>query len=167
MTDIVTLGDIVDRDAITTAQSQVNAMVTEEQWTALLAENNALKDMTSRLDQELGEARSNAQRYANIGANLRNDIAHIADRILEGANGRGWCSEYDSIVEELNSRMSEEHLLKRVTDYTFRADFTISVTASDDSQASDIADQLCRIMQRVQSGVNASISYDDLNDISD
>lgn len=78
--------------------------------------------------------RQNASRSE---ANHRQDIATIGDELRSQAERRDWCSEYDQIVESLNSQLHVE-LETRTRDYNVRLYTTVSVTASSASQAREM-----------------------------
>jgi hypothetical protein len=84
----------------------------------------------------------------------REDIATIGDRLLSEAEDRDWCSEYDSMVEELNAALTVE-LPVRKRDYTVRvtAYVDITVTAADEDDARDQAEGIAR---RAESAVDGT-----------
>jgi hypothetical protein len=84
----------------------------------------------------------------------REDIATIGERLLSEAEDRDWCGEYDSIVEELNAALTVE-LPVRKRDYTVRVSVQvdISVTAADEDEARDLAQQIAR---RAESAVDST-----------
>lgn len=70
----------------------------------------------------------------------RDDIALIGERLIEEAESRNWCSEFDHIVDDLNSSLHVE-LPLREHEFTVEAQITVrvSVTARDESAAKDAA----------------------------
>lgn len=70
----------------------------------------------------------------------RQDIARISEALTEEANDRGWCEEYDELVEALNDRLHVE-LETRYKDYEVTIEFrqTITVRAASEDNAMDEA----------------------------
>jgi len=92
-----------------------------------------LGEITERLANsrnELSSARANHER----------DIELIGQTLLDEANSRGWCSEFDTIVDDLNASLNVElRRHEREFDVTVTVTYGFSVTAVDADAASDIA----------------------------
>jgi hypothetical protein len=75
------------------------------------------------------------QRVTDAEARHRKDIATIGEDLIEVADRRGWCSDYDDFVEGLNGRLTVS-LPERQQDYeveveiTYRRRMTVSATRS-------------------------------------
>lgn len=88
-----------------------------------------------------------------------NDIATIGERLIEEADRRGWCSEFDEIVDELNGSLFVD-LPRRVRDFSVdvrvEVSLGVTVTATTEDEAREIAAREWR--DRVDFG---SYSYSD------
>lgn len=81
------------------------------------------------------------------------DIALIGDRLIEEAQSREWCAEFDRIVDDLNGSLHVE-LPRRVRDYEVRVSLTIRINeARDEDDAMEQAESAMRSADR-----NASYS---------
>lgn len=69
--------------------------------------------------------KTNAELEAEVRA-LRIDIATINSVLLEEANDRDWCDEYDEVIGKINDRLGAAELSTRSRDYT------VSITLSAD-----------------------------------
>lgn len=75
--------------------------------------------------------------------NHRRDIELIGETLLEQAERRDWCGEYDQVVDGLNRRLNID-LPTRDRDYDVRVVVTITVNASSEDRASDQVDSEIR-----------------------
>lgn len=66
---------------------------------------------------------------AEVCSQYSKDITTISNRLLDEAQRRGWCSEYDTIVAELNTELSVPLRERRVVQ-------TITLEVSYESEAS-------------------------------
>jgi hypothetical protein len=96
------------------------------------------------------------------------DVAAIGSRLLAEAEDRGWCEEYDDVVDSLNARLRVE-LPLRVRAWEASFDLRVSVRIErarneDDAraQAATIADQI----ERAVYGMTA-VTGSDVEDIDD
>lgn len=89
-----------------------------------------LKALNAMLDGNVIKAKADHQA----------DIKLIGDRLIGEANDRGWCSEYDGIVDELNSDLMVELPLRR-QNYQVAVQYTvyIDVEAGDEDDAREEA----------------------------
>lgn len=80
----------------------------------------------------------------------RSDVAMIGQALLKEAKDRGWCSEYDDVVTELNRSLSIS-LPERMRDYTVHVSLTITLTtirARDEDSARQRAECIVRRLER-------------------
>jgi len=81
------------------------------------------------------------------------------------ANDRGWCREYDTIMDDLNRSLTVE-LPHRQTDYTITYDITVSVSRSasgrdsDDAFGSDTGPTTQDIIDAVRNGSWTQTDYE-------
>ena len=83
----------------------------------------------------------------------RDDIALIGETLIEEANRRDWCGQYDEAVDSLNESLSVQ-LPLRERDYTVAVPVTIyiQVTACGDEEAAQEAGEIAnQIETRVDS----------------
>lgn len=104
------------------------------------------------LKDKLGVAQYNLKITEELAEKRRNqhesDIAKISEALIEAADERDWCSEYDSFIGDLNnelylelsSRKRDYELTVRVT-RTVYADVTITVEATSEDEAEALFDE--------------------------
>jgi hypothetical protein len=95
-------------------------------------------------------------------ADHRADIARIGNKLMEEAEDRGWCSEYDDIVDDLNRNLSVE-LPTRSKDYTVtvRLNVEITVDAQSEEGARSAAHDIARRLERdLDSNENVLSNWD-------
>lgn len=82
--------------------------------------------------------------YRSEISDLRNDAQHIAQSLLDEAEARDWCSEYDRFVGNVNASLRRVELIQREREYEIAATATVTfrytVTAASEDQAYDIFD---------------------------
>lgn len=99
----------------------------------LVAKHVAVVDnLRTQLDTCQSSLRQAEQRHEQ-------DIERIGSRLNEEAESRGWCTEFDDIVRELNGRLHVELPLRTKT-YEVTYDVTVTVTVSVDATDEDDAD---------------------------
>jgi hypothetical protein len=106
-----------------------------------------LRDIIERLSNDLAnkkmESEQRQQRYITCLA----DIDTIGSGLMEEAENRGWCSEYDDFVDNVNASLSVACLPAREKEYevTWVETYTVSVprsatyTAKSAEEAEDMA----------------------------
>lgn len=91
------------------------------------------------------------------------DIEHIGETLIEEANRRDWCKDYDDIVDEMNRSLNTP-LPTRNKDYQVTVsvtyDITVNVTARSESEAED------QVREMSHSTIQ-SYAYDQLSDSGD
>jgi len=88
-------------------------------------------------------------RYNQEAARHRADIAIIGERLIFEADQRGWCEQYDKVIEDLNAKLHVE-LPARAREYEVSVSFLVhmNVTVTADSP------------EEAQSEANAMIEYE-------
>jgi hypothetical protein len=124
-----------------------------ERIAALIREKTDLElELTrtkSLLEARTGDVTRVSEQRDRIEGQLRgareahaSDIQIIGERLIAEAQRREWCSEYDSIIGDLNGRLNVE-LPEREKDWTVEMDVTVrvrlSVRATDSETAEEIA----------------------------
>jgi hypothetical protein len=81
----------------------------------------------------------------NSRGNHKDDVRRISEALIEEANTRGWCDDYDKFVEKLNSRLTVA-LETREREYEVSATYILKVstkiTARNIDDANDQAGEL-------------------------
>lgn len=63
-------------------------------------------EMIYYLTEELVKASESADYYKQLFSRSQDDIQTISDALLNEAENRGWCSEYNDFCEEVNSKLT-------------------------------------------------------------
>lgn len=73
-------------------------------------------------------------RYNQEAARHRADIALIGERLIFEADQRGWCEQYDEVIDDLNTKLHVD-LPLRQREYEVAVSFTVrmNVTVTADS----------------------------------
>lgn len=99
---------------------------------------------TDLLRQRLTDLQQQYDRQRNEAMNT---LTIISDRLIAEANNRGWCNEYDEIVERINNDLPNwlqlaeregEYEVTWTETYTVTIDRTATVTARDADSAADL-----------------------------
>ena len=98
---------------------------------------------------------------SNSRRNHQSDIKMIGEALIEEADNRGWCDDYDKFVNSLNSRLSVS-LEERNHDYEVTATFIVTVSTTINARDEDDANDQAGDMDL--SSFNCSIrgDYDDI-----
>ena len=98
---------------------------------------------------------------SNSRRNHQSDIKIIGEALIEEADNRGWCDDYDKFVNSLNSRLSVG-LEERNHDYEVTATFIVTVSTTINARDEDDANDQAGDMDL--SSFNCSIrgDYDDI-----
>jgi hypothetical protein len=78
------------------------------------------------------------QRITNLQHAHARDIKLIGETLIEEANKRQWCSEYDEFVSRLNGRLTYDLPVREfekevILTYTVKVSFNVSATNDDDA----------------------------------
>ncbi len=93
----------------------------------------AMRNLANHLRQQAQEA---AQRH-------RNDITLIGEKLIQEANERQWCREYDRFVEELNDDLERAlPLRERDFEITVAVELRVDVTATNEDHARELAQEI-------------------------
>lgn len=107
----------------------------------LIREKSAAEVQVEDLTRDLNKARAEADLART---NWAADVETIGARLLDEAESRGWCSEFDEIVSDLNSRLHKP-LAERYRDYDVfvevRVTIPVTVSARSDDEARELASQ--------------------------
>lgn len=152
-----------DTEAYTLAINALNLQVE-----TLNAECQALRERNATLSNQLHEANMSAARVMNI----------VSDELTDQADRRGWCSDYDEIIEKVNGQIiaatgrEDLTLNERFRDWSLDIDMfahiTASITVEVRAKTLEDAEQLFR--HDPEAYVNEPEHYlvrnGDINDIS-
>jgi capsid protein len=112
---------------------------------------NHLKSIIATLKSDLAVARVDLDnnkiiRQQRLDSHIQ-DIKLISDALMEQAEDRDWCDQYDNFIEELNTRLSIE-LEERTKEYEVEIEVTqtrtqrvtVTIKARDEDQARELID---------------------------
>jgi hypothetical protein len=86
--------------------------------TALIEERDRLRAENAQVRQHFEEYRTK----------VASDCEILSKKLIDEANDRGWCEQYDQIVESLNSRFSVLAIEERITDHEIEVIVTGTVS---------------------------------------
>jgi hypothetical protein len=135
--------------------------VIEEQQTQLVDQQRQLTDMAAQVNKAIAERDANRRKHEA-------DITHIGEVMMQEADDRGWCNEYDTIVDRINRNLTVE-LPVRNKDYTvdihYTVRFSVGVSARDaDAAMDDARDLISSTIERLESsGYVADVSFDEID----
>ena len=132
------VGDVAHDDTLIGQLRAAEAARTEER--DALAES---LDQANAREQQL-EARITHQVERANG--YQGDFNLMAQMLLDEANSRDWCSEYDDFVDRVNSRTTYLDLIHRAKEYTADISVPIKFTVSSSDDEHDIATNIARAM---------------------
>jgi len=94
-----------------------------------------------------------------------NDIERIGTALLEEAERRGWCDDYDKFVEELNQYLSKE-LEVRTRDYDIEVEYNVTVRRTINGKSyEDARDELKESVETDLERIDdLNISFNDATD---
>jgi hypothetical protein len=135
---------------------------------------------------QLDQARQEAIRHGEEAAGLRrtvaglrsdlaaaerahhNDVAAIGARLLEEAEDRGWCQDFDEMVDSLNAVLQVE-LPLRVRAWAASFDLRVSVRIESARNEDDARAQAATIAGAIERAVYemTAVTASDLEDIDD
>ena len=99
---------------------------------ALTAERDQARATAATLEDRLAVAESTCERVRAELAQLRSDVAHdvdrLSDRLIDEADRRGWCEQYDEIIEDVNTHMRCIAIRTRQQDYEIEVAITGTMT---------------------------------------
>ncbi len=132
--------DMIERQRLTNnvQSDRINALIREKTDAEVKVEDLQRLNTTQmqRIETLMADAAQARERHDS-------DIARIGERLIEEAESRGWCSEFDEIVDELNGSLHVD-LPRRVRDYEVTVPITVSilvtVTARDEDEARENAE---------------------------
>ena len=91
------------------------------------------------------------ERHDTIATNANSAIAMIGERLLDEAEKRNWCSEFDEIIDDVNAALpghfqlptrEREYTVSWSETYTVTVRRSATVTARDGDQACDAVSEL-------------------------
>lgn len=117
---------------------------------ARIAEQDAIIDGLSTAARNIHRDLDTAnERLEQTQSRHHADITGIGERLIEEAQDRGWCSDYYTIVDQLNKQLTVE-LPVRELDHEVEADIrvTIRIKARGENDAEDRAGEIIRQIER-------------------
>jgi len=149
---------------VTTDEGEA-AWFTIEQINALPVEHELAiaADDLYELSREVVELRERAETWAKRYDYAIDFLNTVSERLIEEANNRGWCSDYDDIVDEVNSKSGMPGIImlqEREQEYTFdvRIEARVNVTTEVKVMARSQEHAEDLISQNVESYMEESVS---------
>jgi hypothetical protein len=106
--------------------------------------NGDLATFVARIQELEARNRQLSEQMNRMSMDWDNDMELISDRLIQESERRSWCSEYDSVVDDLNSELKRP-LRDRTKDYTVTRTYTVTVsttiTARNEDDAADMVDE--------------------------
>ena len=128
----------------------------EQMAYAEAAHKAIMASLSASLDRANTLARDGITRLQRARDEHAADITLIGETLMEEAERRQWCSEYDQVVEQLNRRLNIE-LERRITSYDVTYTVRITVEARDEDDARSMAESE---MSHAMRTVDMSCDYD-------
>lgn len=150
-----TAAETLEEISVQARLDQANALSVELRAAVSLAEAEAVQ-LRVELCRAQELLRSAQQRNSTLREAHEQDIERIGRALIEQADSRDWCSEYDEIVKSLNRRLNVP-LPTREKDYTVTFTVTVSVTAVGRDEAREMANEM---MSNASYGCSGSFDYD-------
>ena len=113
-------------------------LITDEQWNLCLSayKGEGGTDLPRQLAialidamTSLKQARDAHEQITASYRRVRSQLVTVGDMLLEEAEERDWCDEYNTFVDNVNSRAGADVLSRMEYDYSVCIGGTISVTA--------------------------------------
>lgn len=140
---------------------RINSKVQDDQWKEIpnrvhhvLAEREDALQVGELAVYYASEARiadAWMKRYDNIHSQANAAIAAIGERLMQEAESRNWCSEYDEIIADVNSALpgmfqlpvrERDYTVSWSETYTITVHRSATVTARDEENACDLASEM-------------------------
>jgi hypothetical protein len=106
------------------------------------------------LTQEIADLRERHTRLQAARDRLADDVAHdsnyITERLTSEAERRGWCEQYDEIIESLNSNLRVVRIEPRTQE--FDIEVTVTATVSTTTTVTVTATRLDDAVEMIQNG---------------
>lgn len=138
--------------------NKVNPQIVDEEWVdipnrvyqvILNPESNlTVGKLVAHYAQEARFSDSWRDKYDEARQQAQNAIAKIGERLIQESNDRSWCSEFDQIIDDVNSDLpgwlqlperEREYEVTWTESYSITVPRSITVTARNEEQACDIA----------------------------
>lgn len=140
---------------------RINSKVQDDQWQeipnrvhhVLVEREDALQvgELAVYYASEARIADAWMKRYDNIHSQANAAIQAIGERLIEEAEKRNWCSEFDEIIDNVNASLpgqfqlptrEREYNVSWTETYTITVQRSATVTARDGDNACDLASEM-------------------------
>jgi hypothetical protein len=145
----------------TEMNKQINPSVTSEEWVEVPlrtrrifadAENTStVGDLITSYTTEANAVDSWIQMHDNLKHQAFDAIRIIGERLIRESNDRGWCSEFDEIIDDVNASLpgpfalptrERDFVVSWTEQYTVTVRRSATVTARDEDSACDMASEM-------------------------
>lgn len=105
-----------------------------------------VEDAAPEVDPEIVNLRARIERLERVIKNATDGFAVIGERLISEAQDRGWCEEFDRIIDDVNSQLVGFQLPTREDEFEVMVEVsgrltyttTVSVTARSQSEANEM-----------------------------
>jgi hypothetical protein len=111
--------------------------------------DEVLQERVEQLTREIEGHISRINALQDNNSRWERTVAIIGERLIEEAQRRDWCSEYDSFVESLNTSLPIGELPTRIVEYTASLIIEVSFDCRRNEDAYDIASELSNALYRL------------------
>ena len=142
----------------TQLNNKVNPQITDEEWVDIpnrvyvtltsTDPNLTVGKLAALYASEANHTDSWAKRYDQARDEARRAIEMIGERLIDESNNRGWCSEFDDLIDQANSNLpgwlqlperTREFEVTWTESYTVTVQRSICVEAKSEDHAQEIA----------------------------
>jgi hypothetical protein len=135
-------------DTTTWTPDDLQATV-DRQREQIAHQSTTIADLNATVDDITRQLATTTEQHTVAVRQHRSDIAAIGQRLLDEADDRRWCDQYDTVVDELNKLLTVT-LPTRDRDHDVEIDVrvTIRVSAHGEQDAADKAGTVIRQIER-------------------
>jgi hypothetical protein len=135
-------------DTTTSTPENLQATV-DRQREQIAHQATTIANLNATVDDTARQHAAATEQHAVAVRQHRSDIAAIGQRLLDEADDRGWCDEYDTVVDELNKLLTVP-LPTRERDFEVEIEVrvTVRVSAHGEQDAADKAGAVIRQIER-------------------
>ena len=145
----------------TQLNNKINPQITDEEWVdipnrvyvSLTSTDSAqtVGKLAALYAHEANHVDAWVKRYEESRQDAMRAISHIGDRLIQEAEGRSWCSEFDEIIDDVNCSLpgwlqlptrEREYEVNWTETYTVTVRRCTTVTARNEEAACDLVSDM-------------------------
>jgi len=101
--------------------------------------------------------------HRELVSKFTTQLSVVGEMLLNEAENRDWCSEYDTFVDKVNDRLGDEVLQRRARPWSVEFRVTITTTATDSDMATENAESMLESVLSDGNWDDHSLSHYDTN----